>query len=161
MNLTQHLRGLSRLDIYFARLIAGIAAVCEIYYIAEREYRIYKFFQAGGEALFDPRYAQMHLRIAVALLLSAVCLWSRGAWFFYVSLACAIWVVVEYAGWYVWSRRILSYAEIPTWPPGTKHALGLGDATGLNVVVLLLTLVLLLWQTKTLLRTRLYRHVAV
>jgi hypothetical protein len=161
MNLTHHLRGLSPLDIYFARLIAGIAAVCEIYYIAERQYQMYEAFQAGSEVLYDTWYMQMHLRIGLALLLSAVCLWSRRAWCFYVSLAGAILVVVEYGGWYVWSRRILSYAEIPTWPTGTKHALGLGDATGVNVVILLLTLVLLLWQTKTLLRTRLYRHAAV
>jgi hypothetical protein len=161
MNLTQHLRGLSPLDIYFARLIAATAAACEIWYIVERQYQMYKAFQAGSEVDFDPRYMQMHLRIAVALLLSAVCLWSRRAWWLYVSLAGTIWVVVEYTSWYSWSRRILSYAEIPNWPAGTKHALGLGDATGVNVVVLLFTLVLLLWQTKTLLLTRLHRHAAV
>src|ERR1051326_8212681 len=87
MNLTQHLRGLSPLDIYFARLLAGIAAMCEIYYIAERQYQMYKAFHAGSEVLYDTGYMQMHLRIGIALVLSSVCLWSLRGWCFYVSLA--------------------------------------------------------------------------
>src|ERR1051326_8339017 len=79
MNLTQYLRGLSPLDIYFARLIAATAAACEIWYVVERQYQMYKVFKAGSEVDFDPRYMQMHLRITVALLHSAVCLWSRRA----------------------------------------------------------------------------------
>jgi hypothetical protein len=162
VKLADRLRAISTLDIYFARLVAASAAIIQVWDHGTRLYRIHQFFAAGGEALIDQTYMLMHLRIAVALLLSAISLWFRNTFAFCLSAVGAVWVAAEYWLWHLRSQRILVSAGIEHWPAGTPHALGLGGATDWNVAVLLLTLVLLLWQTKTLFGgTRLFRNAAV
>jgi hypothetical protein len=162
MKLADRLRVLSTVDVYFARLVAGSAAILQTWDYVAREYQIYKFFQAGGEAMINQAFLLMHLRITGALLLAAISLWFRRAFAFYVSLFGAAWVLVEYARWYLWSRTVLANAEIANWPRGTPHAFGLGGATAWNAAVPLLTIALLLWQMKTLLvGARVYRNAAV
>jgi hypothetical protein len=162
VNLTHHLRTLSNFDVYFGRFIAATAASVQIWDFVRREYQIYSWFQAGGEVLIDQRYVFMHFQIAFALLVASICLWSRRAGAFYVSIFAAGWADFQYVCWFMWSRTILTSAGIDHWPEQTPHSLGLGGATGWNVAVLLLTVVLLLWQTKTLFGgTRLFRSAAV
>jgi hypothetical protein len=162
VKLSDRLRTISTLDIYFARLVAAAAAIIQVWDHGARLYRIHQFFSAGGEALIDQTYMLMHLQIAVALLLSAISVWFRKAFAFYLSVFGAVWVVLEYWLWHLRSQRTLVNAGIESWPPGTPHALGLGGATGWNAAVLLLTLILLLWQSKTLFgATRLFRNAAV
>jgi hypothetical protein len=111
--------------------------------------------------LIDQVYMLMHLRISVALLVLAISLWFRNAFAFCLSIFGALWVALEYLLWHLRSQRILVSAGIEHWPTGTPHALGLYGATGWNALVLLLTLVLLLWQAKTLFgATRLVRQAA-
>ena len=162
MKVADRLRAISTIDIYFVRLVAAAAAIIQVWDHGARLYRIQQFFAAGGEALIDQTYMLMHLRIAVALLLSAISLWFRNAVAFYLSIFGTAWVMLEYWLWHVRSQRILVNAGIEHWPVGTPHVFGLGGATGWNAAVLLLTLVLLLWQTKTLLgAARLFRTAAV
>ncbi len=162
MKLADRLRVLSTVEVYFARLVAGSAAILQTWDYVAREYQIYKFFQAGGEAMINQAFLLMHLRITGALLLAAISLWFRRTFAFYLSLFGAAWVLVEYASWYLWSRTVLANAEIANWPSGTPHAFGLGGATAWNSAVLLLTIVLLLWQMKTVLvGARVYRNAAV
>ena len=162
MKLTDSLRALSTLDIYFARVVAAAAAIIQVWDHAARLDRLHQWFAAGGEFLIDQTYMLMHVQIAVALLVAAISLWFRKAFTFCISLFCAAWVLLEYWLWHRSSQRILLNAEIPRWPEGTPHVFGLGDATGWNAAVLLLTVLLLLWQLKTLIgATRLYRSAAV
>jgi hypothetical protein len=162
MKLTDRLRSASTLEIYFARLVAASAAIIQIWDHVTRMYRIQKWYESGAEILIDQTYVLMHTRIATALLVAAISLWFRNAFAFSLSFFCALWVLLEYWFWHLRSQRMLLYAEVPRWPEGTAHALGLGDATGWNAAVLLLTLLLLLWQLKTLLTgTRLFRSAAV
>jgi hypothetical protein len=162
VKLTDRLRALSTLDIYFGRLMAASAVIIQVWDHGARLFRIQQFFASGGEALIDQTYMLMHLRIAVALLVAAISLWFRNAFAFCLSIFCAVWVLVEYWFWHLRSQRILLNAEIQHWPAGTPHAFGLGGATGWNAAVLLLTLLLFVWQMKTLfVATRLFRSAAV
>jgi hypothetical protein len=156
------LRTISVVDIYFARLVAASAAIIQLWDHGARLYWLQQFFAQGGEALIDQTYMLMHLRIAVALLAAAISLWFRKTFAFCLSIFCAVWVLLEYWLWHLRSQRMLLYAEVPRWPEGTPHAFELAGATAWNAAVLLLTLLLVLWQMKTLFGgTRLFRRAAV
>ena len=92
VNLTNRLRTLSTVDVYFGRLVAAAGASVQIWDFARMEYRVYKLFEAGGEPLIDQRYVFMHFQIAFVLLVASICLWSRRAGAFFVSILAAGWV---------------------------------------------------------------------
>lgn len=77
-------------------------------------------------------------------MIAAFCLFFRKAIGFYITLLSLAWVVSEYVAWFVRDSGWDCEAE------GMSQALGICGASGWNSAVLLLTLILLTWQVKTL-----------
>jgi hypothetical protein len=148
--LSAYLHALLPLDYYFARGVAAMTAALQIWDHGSRIYRIQKMYAAGAEFFVNTTYMTMHLRIASALLVSSICLWFRRAIAFYVSGLALAWVIYEYIGWYLTSRSALKNAELARWPSEYPHAFNIGGATGWNIAILLLTIVLFVWHIKTL-----------
>ena len=146
---TSRLHSLSRYDINLARFVAAAAAFLQIWDHGSLIYQHHKMSAAGAEFFVDTAYMMMHLSIAFALLLSAICLWSRRASAFYISGLALAWVIYEYFSWYLASRSALKNAGLEHWPSGYPHAFNIGGATGWNIAVLLLTVVLFVWHIKT------------
>jgi hypothetical protein len=92
----------------------------------------------------------MLIRIALALMISAIALWSRKFIGLCLSILSLIWLGVEYVAWYMWSLRSLKNAGLEHFPDGVPHALNLGGATGWNAAVLVVAVALFAWEVKML-----------
>lgn len=143
------LHSLSRFDINIARFVAAAAAILQIWDHGSRIYQIQKMYAAGAEFFVNTAYLTMHLRIAFALLISAICLWFRRVIAFYVSGLALAGTIYEYVGWYLTSRSTLENAGLEHWPIEYPHAFNIGGATNWNIAILLLTIVLFVWHIKT------------
>lgn len=93
--------------------------------------------------------------IEIGLLINVIGLWLRRAGGIWLSIAALSSVGVVYVVWYVYSRQILKlllaqpfyrlHAEAV--PP---HTFGLISATWMNIVVIVMSGVLFVWEAKTL-----------
>ncbi|HEX8137841.1 MAG TPA: hypothetical protein VF544_09650 [Pyrinomonadaceae bacterium] len=96
----------------------------------------------------------MQIRIGLALVISAVCLWSRRAIGFFISAIALTWAGKEYVWWYLESLRRLKamdlndFSELKT--PSLQHVNNLLGATWWDIAVLIVIILLFIWQIKTL-----------
>lgn len=125
-------------------LTAVINAILVVYHLVELRSRIRKTSLIIVQ--IDPPVSLMHIRIALALLLAAVCLMRRRVVSLLISVVALIWVLMEYGGWYLWSASIRRETGIVS-PPGL---LGLYGANVWHVAVMAIVLALVIWETKIL-----------
>lgn len=96
----------------------------------------------------------IYLVIEIGLLVNVAGLLTRKTQGILVSMAALVGVGVGYAVWYIYSRQILellfSKSVYHTYPEAVPpHPLGLIGASWLNLVVLVITVVLFVWELKT------------
>src|SRR5262245_560770 len=104
----------------------------------------------GSRELWDISIMLICRRVAIALIIGAVSLWSRKPLGLIFSGLSLLWVTVEYVRWY-----ILSYSEsfwITSWrdfPPIPIPIIGkLYGGTWWNLVVLLIVVLLFIWEIR-------------
>ena len=90
----------------------------------------------------------LRLRVAVALIVSLVCICRFRPKGFLVSVGALLWVVAEYTLWLIWSLRFKETLGVGHLPD--PQIAGLYKAIPWDMVVLGLTLMLLAWAIKTL-----------
>lgn len=103
-------------------------------------------FSKGEIIQTNTTFAYRLLRIALLLIVSAIGLASRKVIGICISALALAWTGIEYLFWYAWSSRILQEAGLSSFPVGTTHMFGLEGARWWNIVVLIGTLALLLWE---------------
>ena len=90
-------------------------------------------------------------RIAIAITITAICLFWRSSTRFLVAALPLGWLVIEYACWLSRSLKVKRYYDalgVVRWPEG--RTFGFVGATWWDVVLMLLTMLILAWWTKTL-----------
>ena len=92
--------------------------------------------------------AAMHIRLGVALFISAGTLFFRRLVGLLLSAFALAWISLEYLAWYLWSARVKSRAGLESLPASIIEGAGLYSATPWNAVVLVLVIVVLLWEIK-------------
>lgn len=132
-----------RIVVFIATSTAAIDIGWLLYSIADQYNRVARATMVIID--IDPSVSLMHIRIGVALLIAAVCLWFRRVVGLVISVAALIWVLIEYCLWFIWSANIQREA-------GITSGFGLYGANGWNVAVLVIALVLFAWVAKALLR---------
>jgi prolipoprotein diacylglyceryltransferase len=136
-------------DFHFALGVALLAAVLNTYALA------LEFAEAGEfRTLNSPTIPYIFLVIELGLLVNVAGLWVRKTAGMLVSMAALVSVGVGYVVWYAYSRQILElllsksfYHSYPEALP--PHPLGLIGASWLNLVVLVISVVLFIWELKT------------
>jgi len=95
-------------------------------------------------------------RIAIALIMAAVALWPCRTIGFLFSILALSYIGFEYVTWYQDSSRALRMLEFESWAdfqdPSFPYVGKLRGAVWWNMVVLVISVTLLLWQLKTLLK---------
>jgi hypothetical protein len=104
--------------------------------------------QGGSAPLINQSVIRRDLTIEIALIIATISLLSRKLNGFLISLIALVWVVVEYIGWYVSTRRGIVAAGFTQLPAGMPRAWNLAGATPWNVVVLVIAISLLLWEAR-------------
>jgi len=147
------LRSLLPRDINVAIGVSALIAAANALWIA---WELLIFFQAkskadaqGAEIFYDMAPYWMQVRIAIALIINAACLCFRRNIGLIVSLLALVWVGVEYGQWYSLSLKVKAVTEDYS-RLSTPHTAGLYGATGWNIVVLVVTVVLFIWEMKML-----------
>ncbi len=96
----------------------------------------------------------LNVRVGIALIVAIVGLWSRKSLGFIISMLALMYVVAEYAWWYVDSVRALEALDMKGWnefqDPNFPYIGKLRGATWWDIVILGVTVTLFLWQTKRL-----------
>lgn len=130
----------------FALVAAGIAAVVHMVWFVASFIAFRRRIDAATMVIvdWDPSVFMMHIRIGLALLISIVGLSTRRVIGLIFAASALAWVGVEYVGWFFWSIRIKSSADIKTFSSSVPHALNLYGGTLWNAVVLVLAVVVLL-----------------
>jgi hypothetical protein len=107
----------------------------------------------GGGNFFHTLNA-LHLGITLALIISAVGLWSRKVIGLFLSLIASISIFGIYIWWYLDTLHFLRYTvEVPMNDPYYKEVGLLHGALSWDRVVLIVAIVLFTWELKTLMRT--------
>jgi hypothetical protein len=116
---------------------------------------------ADSAILTSQTVSYLYLVIELGLLVNVIGLWFRTTAGLRVSIIALFVVVVAYAFWYAYSRRILEpllskpfYQDHPETVP--NHPFGLIGATWPSLVVLLMSGLLFLWEVKTFRRKAVY-----
>jgi hypothetical protein len=130
-----------------AFVLAGIASVVHIGWFVVSFFAFRRRIDAVTTVVvdWDPSVFMMHIRIAVALLLSMGAFLSRRALGLFLSALALVWVILEYVVWFLWSVRIKANADIDAFPSSVPHALNLYGATIWNVVVFTMVIAALAW----------------
>lgn len=137
-------------DFHFALGVALLAVVLHTYAQAAEFAKASEF-----RTLNSPTIPYIFLLIEIGLLVNVVGLWVQKTAGMLVSMAALLGVGIGYVVWYVYSRQILElllsksfYNSYPEAVP--PHPLGLIGASWLHLVVLVLSVVLFVWELKTL-----------
>lgn len=138
----------------FAIVLAGLATIVHLVWMTISFLSFRQRLDAATMVIadWDSSILMMHIRIALALLLSMVSLWSRRVIGLFLSVLALAWIGGEYIGWYIWSVRIKSNADIENFPLSVRQALNLYGASAWNIVVLVLVIMVLVWTTVCLIR---------
>ncbi len=136
-------------DFHVALGVAILAVVLHTYA------QVSEFAKASElRTLNSPTIPYIFLIIEIGLLVNVVGLWVRKTAGMLVSMAALVGVGIGYVVWYAYSRQILEllfsksfYHSYPEALP--PHPLGLIGASWLNLVVLVISLVLFIWELKT------------
>lgn len=137
-------------DFHFAFGFAAAAALLHTYATAEHFKTLAEF-----KALTSPTTGLLFLLMEFGLLLNVAGLWLRRVNGMRISLAALSVTAAGYVAWYLYSRETLDlllskpfyHAHPEAVPP---HPFGLMGATWVNLVVLVMTGVLFIWEVKTL-----------
>lgn len=137
-------------DFYIAFGVAGLTVLTHTCALIDEFARA-----TGSGVLTSPTVPRLLLFIGLSLLVNVAGLWARKVVGKFVSIIALISAVTGYVVWYIYSRSILeALAGQPFYLLHTEavppHTFGLVGATWLNIVVLLLSGVLLIWEVKTL-----------
>lgn len=134
---------------HFALVAAALAAIVHIAWFAVWFSGFRERIGAATMVIIDwnTTIVMMHVRIAVALIISVGGLFSRRLVGVFLSALALGWVALEYAAWFSWTVRMKSNAGIETLPSSIPHASHLYGASPWNVVVFVLTVAVLLWET--------------
>ena len=145
------LRGLT-----IAISITAVVGILNALWLGWHLFRLYeaisKSEDQGGTVQLNTTFTNRLIRIALALIISAICLYVRKLVFLCASLLALVWIGLEYFGWYIYSLQTLERAGLTTFPYGTSHAFKLYGASGWNVAVLVTTVILFLWEINLLIR---------
>lgn len=104
--------------------------------------------QGGSAPLISQSVIRRDLSIEIALIVAAIGMVSRKISGLLVSLIALVWVVIEYIGWYVWTKQAIVAAGLTELPSGIPQAWKLAGATPWNLVVLVVTVFLFLWEAR-------------
>jgi hypothetical protein len=137
-------------DFNFAFGVAVSAALIHSFALAAELYRA-----AESRSLISGSVTRLLLLIELCLLVNVAGLWARKATGMLASMVSLLVACAGYAGWYLYSRQVLlTLSSQPFYqlhPEGIPpHPVGLAGATWLNLLVLVITGVLLIWEAKTL-----------
>ena len=152
--LTATLQALSSTDFYIALFVAGSLAVTNVALAAWETLRVTRILDEMAKAdvcTFGVTLPLRSMRIAAALALVTVGLACRKARGFYVSLAALAWIGAEYGLWYLESQRLLSNVNRHSFPDYIPHVFNMYRLTSWYAMVLLVSPVLLFWESKVLL----------
>jgi hypothetical protein len=150
---TSGLHALPPRDIKLAISVAVSAATLYVFFIAFETYRRIELIESG--VFIDTTIPNMQKRIGLALIVSAVGLWSRRGVGLLISALALLWVGKEYLSWHLYSREFLSALNVSEFsqlhPEAVRHHAGnLVYATSWDLIVLIVTVVLFAWEVKTL-----------
>lgn len=129
-----------------ASLMAGTNILWLVWVLFRFGEEIRSSAEQGGAPQVDRTIFGMLLRIALALTINAISLWSRELISLCISILGLIWVGIEYLGWYRWSVLTLKNAGLNDFPLGTPHIFGFYGATKWSIVVLMLAIFLFIWE---------------
>ena len=148
---------------HFALVAAALAAIVHLAWFAVWFIGFRERLSAAKIVIvdWDPSVSMMHVRIAVALIISVAGLFSRRAVGMFLSALALGWVGLEYAAWFSWTVRIKSNAGIETLPSSIPHASNLYGASPWNIVVLVLTIAVFLWETGGLIKVAMSKRIQV
>ena len=124
-----------RLTNGFAFVLAACNAALVTVYLFRLEQTMHSSFASGAEILWDMTIPWIRIRITVALILGAICLFSRKMIGIAASAICFIWVIAEHVRWLFLLRQMRG--------AGTSQAYYLYRIEWWNLAVLVLTSLLL------------------
>lgn len=132
----------------FALIAASLAALVHLVWFATSLLGKRTTLDAATIGLADwyPSVLMMHIRLGLALMISAGALLTRRVVGLILSALALVWICFEYLAWYFWSGHISFPAE--------TSASNLYKVTPLNTVVFVLAFAVLLWVIKRLLEFR-------
>ena len=145
------------IGITISATLACLNAIWVVCKSADIIYRIHKLSEAGICTL-GMTLPFRNIRIGLFLVIATIALWSRKSKGLYLSLFSLGWIFTEYWLWRIASQRILINADIPHFPAEIAHAYNLYGATNWDVIVLLISGVLLIWELKILLGSEISRY---
>ena len=159
---TSSLHALSAWDLGVAFTVAVLTAVISALFVAyDRGYEdgqdyvraLYSQAWASGSS-FSRILNNWRISIVVALVISAIGLWSHKAIGFLFSALALMWIGLVYLWWYFDSLAYLRGAEISDYSqlniPNYPHVGALRLARWWDVVVLVVAVAIFAWQVKTL-----------
>jgi hypothetical protein len=137
-------------DFNFALGVAVLALLVHTFALVGELYRV-----AESRSLISSSISRLFVLIELCLLINVAGLWVRKTAGLLVSMAALVGVCVSYANWYAYSRHAQAIFSLQPFyqlhpeaiPP---HPLGLLGATWVNLIVLVISSVLLVWEAKTL-----------
>lgn len=141
--------------IFLVTVSSVLYAVYELGYINGKETGDLHSQASISHADFPQFLNSLHVVIATTLVVGAVGLWSRRVGGFFLCAFALLWVQIVYVWWYFNSLAFLRNSEVSSFSelPEIQHVLGLQGAAWWDLVVLVVTITLLLWQAKTLIAT--------
>lgn len=94
----------------------------------------------------------IRINITIALISSAIGLWSRKVAGFFLSTLSLLWIVIIYIWWYFDSLTFLRNAEVSDYSklPDVQHTAMFRGAYWWDIIILAAIITLLAWQIKTL-----------
>jgi len=101
----------------------------------------------------DYSFDLMRLKIGLAMFVIVLGLWIKRVLGFFVSVLATLFIIYQYAGWYVDSKRWLremgvrDFSQLPV-PSEWGNFAGFYQATPWDIVVLACTSLLLVWQVR-------------
>lgn len=145
-----HLRNQKPKDFYLALGFSILAVVLHTCALITEFTRIAEF-----RTLTSPTITYVFMLIELALIVSVLGLWSRKRTGLVTSIIALLCVGVGYGLWYVYSRQTLDFLLSKSFyqlHPETlpQYPLGLIQATWLNLVVLVISGVLCVWNIRVL-----------
>ncbi|MDT4967432.1 MAG: hypothetical protein QOJ64_2169 [Acidobacteriota bacterium] len=160
-NLTEGLRNLPSWDYTVALIVVTLAATASALRVS---------FNIGySVALYSPDYLacikvsrgewslgllETYLvAISIGFFISAIGLWSRSATGFFLSLLALIWIWMNYISWHLATLSIMhanGLKDFSYMSPQKQHLLVLNNANWWDLVALAVTIILFVWQFKTL-----------
>ena len=102
--------------------------------------------QGGSAPLINQSVIRRDLTIELALIVAAFGALSRKISGRLISLLGLLGVIVEYIGWYIWTKQTIVAAGLTELPSGIPQPWNLAGARPWNLVVLVVVAFLFVWE---------------